>query len=284
MSTKKGLVARKTIRDLIRCLNEAKTNVRIAIGMLKASQDDLNACFKLGGTTGVTIHLNRFRYGGIDAETIDIDFVLKRMERDAWGFVVDKFDIWRILSETRAKELRKQIDDGLLPELTEETAFQLMYSYTNKKSVEALIDEFAAEVFDWLRPRREEDGRGYNGAQFKTNREDVIGKRIVREFMIDQYDASHGKFRVRYDEAQQRLQVLENLFRALDGKGATGKGYRSDLENAINASSDGTGQTEYFKFRACKKGTLHIEFLRTDLLAELNRRAGGKNLGKGKRT
>lgn len=283
MNEKDGLVVRTTIRDLIRCFDEAKTCVRVAIGMLKSSQDELNACFKLGGTTGVAIHLNRYRNGGIDAESIDVDFVLKRMERDAWKFIVDRFDIWRILSEARATELRTQIDNGLLPELTEDTAFQLVHSYTNKKSVEDLVDEFAAEVFDWLRPNWDENGRGYNGAQYKTNEEEVIGKRVVREFMIDRYDASYGKFRVRYDDAQQRLRVLENLFRALAGQGATGKGYRSDLENAINASSDGTGQTEYFKFRACKKGTLHIEFLRADLLAALNRRAGKKNLGKGKK-
>lgn len=276
------LVPRATIRDLIRCYDEAKTNVRTGIGMLKASQTSLNSMFKLGGNVGVSIRMNRNRYDSFDADLIDIDHVLKRMERDAWTYLVDRFDIWRILSEARAKELRDLIENDQLPELTEETALQLLRSYTNATNANRLIDEFAREVFDWIRPRRDENGRGYNGAKFKTNREDVIGSRIVRESMIDRDDASRGRFRVRYDDAQQRLRVLENLFLALDGKGATGKGYVSELEAAINSSKDGIGRTEYFAFRACKKGTLHIEFLRSDLLAELNRRAGGMNLRKGK--
>jgi hypothetical protein len=276
------LVPRATIRDLIRCYDEAKANVSTAIGMLKASQTSLNSMFKLAGNTGVSIRMNRNRYDAFDADLIDAERVLKRMEQDAWRYLVDRFDIWRIMSEARAKELRDLIEKDELPTLTEESALQLMHSYTNAINANKLIDEFAKEVFDWLRPRRDEEGRGYNGAKFKTNREDVIGKRIVREFMIDRDDASRGRFHVRYDDSQQRLRVLENLFRALEGKGATGKGYCSDLETAINSSKDGTGQTEYFKFRACKKGTLHIEFLREDLLAELNRRAGGMNLNDGK--
>ena len=276
------LVPRATIRDLVRCYDEAKANVSAAIGMLKSSQASLNSMFKLAGNTGVSMRRNRNRYDSFDADLIDIDHVLKRMERDAWRYLVDRFDIWRILSEARAKELRDLIDNDKLPTLTEETALQLLHSYTNTVNANKLIDEFAKEVFDWIRPRREIDGRGYNGAKYKTNREDVVGPRIVREFMIDRDDASRGRFHVCYNDAQQRLRVLENLFRALDGKGATGKGYVSELEAAINASKDGMGQTEYFKFRACKKGTLHIEFVRLDLLAELNRRAGGKNLAKPK--
>ena len=100
--------------------------------------------------------------------------------------------------------------------------------------------------------------------------------------MIDRDNAKRGKYRVRYDKSQQQLQTLENVFIALDGKGITGNGYRSDLENAIHASEDGTGQTEYFDFRAYKNGNLHLLFRRSDLLAELNRRAGGMNLSEKK--
>lgn len=272
------LVPRATVRDLIAAFEEAKANIRTGFSLLIAAQKNLNAHFKLGGSTGVTIHLElRSRR---DTGDLDIEQTIEDLEKQAWRNIVDRLDIWRVMSETRAKELRKLIDDGELPELTEETAMQLAASYIG--NVDKLVDELVREVFDWLRPRVDEYGRRYNGGKFKTNSRDIIGKRVIREFMIER--AHFGGFRLRYDgEAAQRLRTMENLFRALDGKGVTGSGYQSELQTAIEREKSGIGQTEYFGFRCCKKGTLHIEFLRLDLLAELNRRAGGMNLREGKR-
>jgi hypothetical protein len=243
--------------------------------MLLATQKMLDDWFKLGGHCGVSIYLES--HGQRSADYLDAEFAIKEMEKQAWRSIVDRLDIWRVMSEARAKELRKHIDEGTLPPLSEETAMQLAAAYVG--NVDKLVDELAKEIFDWLRPRINEDGRSYNDGKFKTNDREVIGKRIVREFIIER--SYFGGFNVRCGgEAEQRLRTLENLFLALDGKGATGKGYQSELQTAIEREKSGEGQTEYFKFRACKKGTLHIEFLRLDLLAELNRRAGGKNLAK----
>lgn len=273
-----ALVPRATIRELIACFEEAKANVRAGFSMLLATQKSLDDRFKLGGHTGVSIYLER--HGHRSADHLDADFAVKEMEKQAWRSIVDRLDIWRVMSEARAKELRKHIEDGTLPELTEETAMQLASQCRDK--LPNLIDELAKEVFDWLRPRVDESGRGYNGGKFKTNGREVIGKRIIREFMIER--SYFGGFHVRYGgEASQRLRTLENLFLALDGKGSTGKGYQSDLQTAIEREKGGEGRTEYFAFRCCKKGTLHLQFLREDLLAELNHRAGGMNLRTGQR-
>jgi hypothetical protein len=40
-------------------------------------------------------------------------------------------------------------------------------------------------------------------------------------------------------------------------------------------------ETKYFKVKWFKKGTLHIEFKRLDLLSELNRIGGGNRLKPG---
>lgn len=273
-----ALVPRATVRELIACFEEAKANVRTSFSMLQSAQKELDARFRLGGHVGVSIYLeNR---GHRDASWLDLEYTLKEMEKQAWRSIVDRLDIWRVMSETRAKELRKHIEDGTLPALAEETALQLAAAYVG--NVDKLVDELTKEVFDWLRPRVDDYGRTYSGGKYVTNKREVIGPKVIREYFVSP-GFSRGKFHVRYGKCQQRLHTLENLFRALDGKGSTGKGYHSDLENAINASEDGMGETEYFKFRACKNGNLHIEFLRSDLLAELNRRAGGMNFGKGKR-
>jgi hypothetical protein len=276
--TSTAIVTRATIRELIQCFEEAKENVRVAYSMVLSAQKRLDDRFKLGGHTGVSIYLER--HGHRSADHLDAEFAVKEMEKQAWRSIVDRLDIWRVMPEKRAAELRKHIEDGTLPELTEDTAMQLAQAYVG--NVDKLIDELTKEVFDWLRPRVDIEGRTYNGGKFKTNKRDVIGKRVVREFMVEL--SYMGGFHVRYGgEASQRLRTLENLFRALDGKGSTGTGYQSELQTAIEREKSGIGQTEYFKFRACKKGTLHIEFLREDLLAELNRRAGGMNLRSGKK-
>ena len=272
------LVPRATVRELIQTFEEAKANVRVHFASLIATQKNLDARFKLGGNTGVSIYLAR--HGHHTADYLDADHAIREMEKQAWRSIVDRLDIWRVMSEARAKELRKHIDEGTLPELTEETAMQLAASYIG--NVDKLVDELAKEIFDWLRPRVDQFGREYGyGAKFKTNNREVIGKRIVRDYMVE--PAYDGGYRMRYNgEGAQRLRTLENLFLALDGKGATGNGWQSELQTAIEREKSGEGQTEYFKFRAFKKGTLHIEFVRLDLLAELNRRAGGKNLAKPK--
>lgn len=273
-----AIVTRATIRELIQCFEQAKESVRVAYATVLSAQKSLDERFKLGGYCGVSIYLER--HGHRSADHLDAEFAVKEMEKQAWRSIVDRLDIWRVMSEARASELRKHIEDGTLPPLTEETAMQLAQAYVG--NVDKLVDELTKEVFDWLRPRIDSDGRGYCGAKYKTNRRDIVGKRVVREFMVEL--SYMGGFHLRYGgEAAQRLRTLENLFRALDGKGSTGTGYQSELQTAIEREKSGIGQTEYFKFRACKKGTLHLEFLREDLLAELNRRAGGKNLRTGRK-
>lgn len=268
-----ALVMRATVRELIQTLDEAKATIRTAYPMLHAAQKSLDDRFKLGGHCGVSIYLER--HGHRSADYLDVEFAITELDKQAWRSVINRLDIWRVMSEARASELRKHIDDGTLPELTEETAMQLAAAYVG--NVDKLIDELTKEVFNWLRPRVDESGRAYNGGRYVTNKRDIIGTKVIRSCFVDRWGINGGKFSVRYGSCQQRLHTLENLFRALDGKGSTGTGFHSDLENAINSSKDGTGQTEYFGFRACKNGNLHIEFLRSDLLAELNRRAGGKN-------
>ncbi len=63
----------------------------------------------------------------------------------------------------------------------------------------------------------------------------------------------------------------------IDGRGPI-KSYHGPLYDAITDSSDGTGKTDYFKFRCCINGNLHLEFLKADLVARLNVVAGGNRL------
>lgn len=270
-----GLVQRSTVRDLVQVFTKACDDVRTAVRLINDAQSALDERFKLGGYCGVDIEVEGQSCRKIDSA----DAIVERMERDAWKHIVDRLEIWPIMSETKAAELRKLLDNGKMPQLNEQNVTQLASNFITPEALTKLVDELIAEVFDWLRPRSD----SYL-AKYKTNNQEIIGKRVVRPGMVTRSGTlGQGRFRVEYDYGdfgpQQRLRTLENLFRALDGNGG-GRRHHSDLENAINSSRDGVGETEYFAFKAHKNGNLHIEFLRMDLLSELNRRAGGKNLAK----
>jgi hypothetical protein len=266
MSTE--LIPRATVREFVQTYIEERERVRAAIESMRLAQSNLDARFQLGNTSSpFTVSID----GTWAGTKFDTAKALARLERDAWNFIVNQLDIWRIMSVARANELHDLIDSGGLPPLTEESAEQLARQYI--EGIDTLIDEYAREVFDWLRPRA-----GTKPAKYQTNRQDVVGQRVV---LWRIFDTVHFKFfktyRMTDSDAEQRLRTIENLFHALAGKGSTGKGYRSELQTSIETSKDGLGQTEYFGFRACKNGNLHIQFRREDLLAELNRRAGGMN-------
>jgi hypothetical protein len=271
-----GLVQRSTVRDLIQVFHKACDDVRTAVGIINAAQLALNERFKLGGHSGIDIVLEGYYRRGFDSA----DDIIARMERDAWKHIVDRLEIWPVMSETKAEQLRKLLDEGKMPELNEQSVAQLAANFITPEALHALVDELIEEVFNWLRPRAD----SYM-AKYVTNKQELVGNKVIRPSMVTRSCLlGRGMFRVDFDHgafgSQQRLRTLENVFKALDGKGAAGKRYNSELEDAINASPDGTGETEYFRFKAHKNGNLHIEFLRADLLAEFNRRAGGKNLAK----
>jgi hypothetical protein len=226
-----ALVTRATVREFVQTYVEERERVRGAIESLKLAQSNLDARFQLGALSSpFTVSIN----GEWAGTKFDTTKALARLERDVWTFIVDRLDIWRIMSVERAAELRKQIDENLLPELTEESAMQLARGYIGK--LDTLLDELIREVFDHLRPRE----RTLPG-KFKTNRRDVVGSRVVLPRIIDDKMLSMmNKYCMKDCESEQRLRTIENLFHALAGKGSTGKGYQSELQTAIEASKDGT--------------------------------------------
>ncbi len=73
------------------------------------------------------------------------------------------------------------------------------------------------------------------------------------------------------------IRAIDNVFHALDCNG-TIKTHRGPLIDAIEAVKDGTGGTDYFRFRCFRNRNLHLEFKRLDLVAKLNAVAGGMRL------
>jgi hypothetical protein len=192
------------------------------------------------------------------------DEINAKIRKDAWAVIVERMELRRLLSMKRRSELDSQIERGELPELTNENVMALFE--TSAANIDVYLEEAVKEVFDFLRPPR---------SRYKTNTEFELGKKVILTWIVEK-GWNRGKFRVNYHR-DKYLTALDNVFSLLDGKGPV-KGYYGPLYGAITDSPDGIGSTEYFKFRCCMNGNLHLEFLKTALVAKLNAIAGGNRL------
>ena len=255
-----------TPRELIATFADAEARVRQAFAMIDDVETTLGRTFladSMDRRFNVYVDRNHVAWDNV-AWTID------KMRRQAWRVIVQRLELRRVLSIKRWEQMDKALDHDEVPPITAETVENFVLRWTAEAP--KLIEEAIVEVFDWLRP-----GEHTQRADYKTNQKNArleIGERIVLTYMVERGWHGNG-WRLDHNRAQ-RMTALENIFRALDGAGTATRHYQSDIETAIEkAGADGRWSTKYFEGRCFKNHNLHMRIKRLDLLAELNRRAGG---------
>ena len=261
-----------TPRELIATFADAEARVRQAFAMIDDVELTLGCAFladSMDRRFNVCVDRNHVAWDNV-AWTID------KMRRQAWRVIVQRLELRRVLSIKRWEQMDKALDHDEVPPITAETVENFVLRWTAEAP--KLIEEAIVEVFDWLRP-----GEHTQRADYKTNQKNArleIGERIVLTYMAERGWHGNG-WRLNHNRAQH-MTALENIFRALDGAGTSTPHYQSDIETAIEkAGADGRWSTKYFEGRCFKNHNLHLRFLRLDLLAEFNRRAGGACLRPG---
>lgn len=252
-------IPRTTLADMVNAYVLAEQEIRQAYGLLVQADQRLKSAFR---PDSYLFDLSR-----VDRDYRDFENpagVMKRVRQDVWRALVDRMELKRILSVKRTAELERQIETGEnLPEITLPNLLAMLEGTLNQAS--AYLEEAVREVFEWLRPP---------GSPYKTNSEFEVGRRVIRSYAVEL--GWNGKFRMNHYRHDQ-LRALDRVFHALDGQGYPAT-YNGPLADAIEATPDGTGETDYFKFRCFKNGNLHLEFKRLDLVAKLNQVAGGMRL------
>ena len=262
MTFSTNIAVRETLPTMIATYALAVKEIEDAYAILETAQKRLRSVF---------LDAPGYRFSTNDRDMSEVGANASKqinasIKKDAWSIIVERMELRRLLSIQRRDELDKQIREDELPDLTEQNVMALFE--TSAANVQTYVEEAIKEVFEWLRP--------CNG-KYKTNSEYDLGKRVVMSYMVEK-GYNRGKYQVNY-RREKYLTALDSVFLAMDGKG-TIKGYGGDLFQAIADSQDGTGATQYFKFKAYQNGNLHIEFLRPDLVARLNAVAGGARLKK----
>jgi len=263
------LKKRQTVSELVGVYQRAAAEIQECFGRLGAAEAAMNHAFSDEGYSTFSL---RTAYGARPFNfATDADHVIEMLRADVWWRLFEILEVKRFMSVKRFEQLKKDVEARKMPEITVETVFGAFNDLTSK--MDSYIHEAVDEVFQFLRPRGQT-----KASKYKTNTEWEVGQKVILTHRIestwsDMFDVSH------YYE--QEMTAPENVFSALDGKGTATKEYYSKLSQAIKKTpvkSDGRGETEYFRFRCCKNGNLHIEFKRLDLLVRFNAMAGGKNL------
>ncbi len=273
--TTDALARRATITEMVRAFEKAEADTRAAFALLVQAEAEVNAVFAPGATCRA-IRIDSTHNGYHDDFT-KIELAVTRMRRDAWKQIVDRLELRRMLSLARYEAIGAELsnDKTKLPPITEESVHAFIARFAAELPV--MIGEAVREVFDWLRPRSYAPT-----SKLKTNQRNArfeLGPKVVIGNCL-QWGSPNGttSYQVRHNY-RQNFVALENVFRNLDGGGSFTRNWQSDIEAAIEASGhDGRGATSYFRFACFGNMNLHLWFLRPDLLAKLNRMAGGKNL------
>ena len=266
------LALHATVRELCAAFVSAERDVRAAFAQIVAAEERLGAAFAMGEHYA-RIHVSACGSSYRD-NFKDPDEAVKLMARGAWRAIVERFELRRFMSIKRWEELTKAIDEDGLPSITEEHVMGFLFAQLSQAREH--LTEAVHEVFECQRNRgRTRTGRLKLQKELKPNSELEVPGKVILGYVVSRRWTGKG-FEVDY-RRRQHLVALENVFRALDGRG-TIPGYQSALETAISAAEGGEGETDLFTFRACINHNLHLTFRRPDLLERFNQIAGGKRL------
>jgi NAD-dependent DNA ligase len=266
MYTETGIMQRKTVAEMVESYNSAIAKVANAYTLLETAQLELESVF--GKHYGDFSTIDRDMYHSNSSKE-NIAKMIFKIKKSAWKRIIEQLGIKKVLSIKRAEEFDKKLDEGKdLPEITDTNILSMMESLVEQSKDYAT--EAVKEVFEFLRP----GAHDYN--KLKTNAKYAkyeLGKKVILSWCVEH--AYSKPFRVHYGQTENKLVALDRVFGVLDGK-PWNDSYKSPLVDAINTSETGSGETEYFKFRACHNGNLHLEFKRMDLVQKMNQIAGNE--------
>lgn len=269
-----GLMHRSTAEAMVEAYERNVAQVRLAYSMLVDAQADLNKAFMVGELTHQDFRLlpSGHRSAGGDRATIEgAEAIIEAITRKAWSRTYDYLNIRQFLSLKRQEEFEKELESGKLPEFT---VGNIMASFENARgSLGTYMEEAVLEVFNFLRP-------SMTGYKRNEAFQGELGNKIV---LYWGEAANKWGWRVGVNHYRSNdLRQLDRVFHLLDGKelpketGYYGPFY-SDIDRAGREDRQ-TGETAYFRWKAFRNGNIHIEFLRPDLVTQINRIAGGKAL------
>lgn len=262
-----AIIEHQTVTAIVDNVTQALSDIDAGFALLRAAKDRLQA------TLGESVACRHLWDGAIYDHDLDTrgEESRKYVIRNAWRYVIKQTELRSYMTERRSKELDTQIENNELPSLTSGNIMTTLHGLSTR--VNGLLNESIVEVFDWLRPTS-----AWGTGKLKTNHKYKVGAKAIIYGVERNY--SNG-FCTAY-HYDQRWRALGNVFSLLDKQGV--KKYPHDFVTMFNAAlkeqrPGDVYSDQYFRIKPYKNGNAHIEFLRRDLLAELNRIGAGEGAG-----
>lgn len=268
METTTDLAKNLSASDLVEVYRSACADVVRAFKMIDDAEKRLRESFAMAGNGAwfrVCVGHRAFR----SVEWSDPSDTIDALRREAWGAIVERLELRRVLSVDAWAKLEKSLRQEELPEITEESV--KAFAAHQLASLDDHWQSAVREVFDLLRPRHYDH-------PYKTNNVERIGARVVLLHWVTR--SWDGTPQVHY-QREQAASALERVFAGLDGQGHVAREHYSELHRVMRETKAWSGTTTYYDWRAFKNGNLHLTFKRLDLVAKLNAVAGGARLKRG---
>jgi hypothetical protein len=108
----------------------------------------------------------------------------------------------------------------------------------------------------------------YLSDTYKTNAAEPfrIGQKVIMSWMVG--PSCRRGLSIRYGTSSDKLNDIDRVFQTLDGKKFDPRSLEAEMNIAFEQRE--VFENDYYRAKAFKKGTLHVEFKRPDLLDKLN--------------
>jgi len=265
-----GLIEYTTAEHLAQVYKQSTDEIREAAAAIHAATSRLNGAFGTQNCYRMSLGFNyESRSTGTDAESVND--IIDGMKLDAWHAILNKLNIFRVMSSKRVKELQDALsgrgsDAAKFPEILPETIQQVAAGYLS--SINEFLEEAVTEEYDFWKTH-------HATGNYKRNSFFRLTPKIIKGWIVEP-GYGNSDFRCNYSN-QAHVTALDNIFHLLAGQGPV-KEHKGPLASEIELSKNGVGQTEFFKFRCYKNRNLHLEFRRIDLLEKFNQIAGRNRL------
>lgn len=241
MSIFKELALPSTLDDLLTAREEALRLITDARRMLELAQEVLAPHGR-----HLMPHAAQLRE--------DQDRVRRELDTSLWRRAFDMTGFKQLMDAEAVAEFEK----SLCPSPPEFTASTITATFIDLRiNAESMFQRGVFNVFRYL------------SDDYRTNAKEPfrIGQKVIMEGMVE--PSFKSGLCIRYGSwAKDKLNDLDRLFQTLDGKPFQAHALTSAMDAAFQAGE--VFENENYRAKAFKKGTLHLEFLRLDLLDKVN--------------
>lgn len=257
-----GLVKYNFVRDCVARYCDAVSHFDAAM----AEANFINEKIKEIG--GVSVKFGAFaardtQYSA--GSTITKEQFMKALQKDAWKWLLDKFDLNKYVTTSVSKDINKFVEQQSNVPFTMRNIYrmvEIIIATTGSRMEKTLV-----EAFELICSYSAENSTA--GETWKTNSEYMINKRFIVPYIIDKYSFwGENTATLSYDN---KISDIEKALCYL-----TGRNY--DTIETVNGHRDRKRyvfgelySTEFFDLRIYKKGTGHFTFRDEKVWEKFNR-------------